>query len=81
MMQMGKGREGKGGEVIIKEKEKEIRTRIGENIGIELAVSLSERLHHAVNFLSLAGQSETPQELSTFNGGVVINCQPHWRHE
>jgi len=38
-------------------------TRIGEDVGVELAVSLGERLHHAVDLLRLSRQSKTPQEL------------------
>ena len=39
-------------------------TSTGEDIGVELAVSLGEALHHAVDLLALAGQSEAPEELS-----------------
>lgn len=38
--------------------------RVCEDIGIELAVALGETLHHAVDLLRLAGQPETPEELS-----------------
>lgn len=32
--------------------------------GVAATVSLGERLHHAVDLLSLAGQPEAPQELA-----------------
>lgn len=55
-------------DVIVQERGLEIgRTRnvtwIGEDVGIELAVTLSKRLHHAVNLLGFARQPEAPQEL------------------
>ena len=37
---------------------------VGEDVGVELAVALGECLHHPVNLLRLARQTETPQELS-----------------
>jgi len=39
-------------------------TCIAENSRVALAVSCCEGLHHSVDFLSLARQPETPQELS-----------------
>lgn len=40
------------------------RVSIREDVRVELAVALREALHHAVDLLSLARQSEAPQELS-----------------
>ncbi len=39
------------------------RTWIGENVWVELTVTLSEGLHHSVNLLGFSRQPETPQEL------------------
>lgn len=38
-------------------------TWIGENVWVELTVTLSEGLHHSVNLLGFSRQPETPQEL------------------
>lgn len=38
-----------------------------EDAGVAVAVSLSKRLHHSVDLLGFAGQTETPQELSVEN--------------
>lgn len=37
---------------------------VGEDIGIELAEVLGEALHHAIDLLRFAGETEGPQELS-----------------
>lgn len=38
-----------------------------EDPGVAVAVSLSKSLHHSVNLLRFAWQTETPQELSAEN--------------
>lgn len=38
--------------------------RVGEDVGIQLAVALREALHHAIDLLGFARQTEGPQELS-----------------
>jgi hypothetical protein len=35
-------------------------TWIGENVWVELTVTLSKGLHHSVNLLRFSGQPETP---------------------
>jgi hypothetical protein len=40
------------------------RVRVGEDVGVELAVALRERLHHAVDLLRLARKPEAPEELA-----------------
>ena len=41
-----------------------------EHSGIHLHIALGEALHHSVNLLRLAGQPETPQELSAHKRGT-----------
>lgn len=36
---------------------------VGENVGVQLTIALSEAFHHAVNFLRLSRQSKAPQKL------------------
>ena len=38
--------------------------RVGEDIRVELAISLGKCLHHPVNFLGFSRKPEAPQELS-----------------
>ena len=50
------------------------RVRVAEDVGVELAVALRERLHHAVDLLRLARQPKRPQELAQSLFVVGLFC-------